>query len=104
MAHFCSVKVIHPRNNFRLPVQWSIEDPAACKAKRRQVPLRRSGKGRMNLREPRRQNKGGAVAGGSTEGVTPFFGPAALTTGFKIPTLLVTRSTFAWKALKCRSF
>src|SRR5437867_6814341 len=38
----------------------------------------------MNLREPRRQNKQGAVAGGSTEGVTPFFGPAALTTGFKI--------------------
>ena len=75
-----------------------------CAAKKRQVPLRRSGKGRMNLREPRRQNKQGAVAGGSTEGVTPFFGPAALTTGFKIPTLLVTRSTFAWKALKCRSF
>jgi len=60
---------------------------AGCAAKRRQVPLRRSGKGRMNLREPRRQNKQGAVAGGSTEGVTPFFGPAALTTGFKIPTL-----------------
>src|SRR5207247_8336610 len=58
-----------------------------CAAKRRQVPLRRSGKGRMNLREPRRQNKQGAVAGGSTEGVTPFFGPAALRTGFKICTL-----------------
>ena len=29
----------------------------------------------------------GLHLGGSTEGVTPFFGPAALTTGFKIPTL-----------------
>jgi hypothetical protein len=55
----------------------------------------------MDLWEPRRQNKQGAVAGGRAEGVTPFFGPAALRCRrYLMSPVVITKHLFALTQMK----